>query len=220
MDLLVQYASAMCVVKPLQCVEDGCEDKVSHRTISEMWYPAIFYKLISKICTVFSNSNVANAYSPMKIKDFQEQTFDGLLQTGIHPCYLSMANGEKMGIRVKPCNYDIPSPWVEISHTLHSAWPPVSQQTLSDISLSSLVYASLFSCLSVLPSHPLSGCSLSQLLSDLNRIVVRAPGAEQTDIPPFLLRQTEKGKKMKERKDCVSVSSLSPPPGKMKIPLV
>ena len=116
---------------------------------------------------------------------------------------------------------------VEISHTLHSAGPPGSSITTVPLWQFPLVYASLFSRLCVFPSHPLSGSmrsSLSQLLSDLNHIAVRAPGAEQTDIPPFCSdRQREWGKKrkrrMRERKDCVSVSSLSTPPGKMQIPL-
>lgn len=128
-----------------------------------------------------------------------------------------MANGEKMGNGVKPWSYDIPSPWVEISHTLYSAGPPGSSITTVPLwhFSPSVVYASLFSRLSVLPSRPLSGSmrsSLSQLLSDLNRIVVRAPGAEQTDIPPFCSdRQREGEKEKNERKEglCVSVIPFS-----------
>lgn len=84
----------------------------------------------------------------------------------------------------------------------------------------------LYFPISVLPSHPLSGSmrlSLSQLLSDLNRIADRAPGAEQTAIPRLCSdrqREGKKGRKMRERKDCVSVSSLSFPFGKMKTPLL
>lgn len=62
--------------------------------------------------------------------------------------------------------------------------------------------------------------SLSQLLPDLNHIIVRAPGAGADTHPSPLLRQTEGEKRkrqMRERKDCVSVSSLSPPSGRRKI---
>lgn len=165
----------------------------------------------------------------MRFADFQEQNFDGLLQAGIYSCYLSLATGQKMGDRatrrVKPCNYDIPSPLWRLATPCieRGLQAPVSQQSLSDISAPLLFMHLYFPISPVLPSHPLSGsmcCSLSLLLPDLSRIVVRAPGAGQTDIPPLRSDRQREGKKerrrkMRERKDCVSLSSFSPPLGKV-----
>lgn len=96
---------------------------------------------------------------------------------------------------------------------------PVSQQYLSDVF--SLVYAYLFSHLSVCVSGSLCFFHSFSLTWP---IVVSAPGAEQTAIPRLSSdRQREGGKKKKDRKmrewrDCVSVSSPSPPFGETKTP--
>lgn len=117
---------------------------------------------------------------------------------------------------------------VDISHTLHSAGPPGSSVTTVPFwhFSPSLVYASLFSCLSVLPSCPLSGSmrfSLSQLSLWPEPYRCQSPWHWADRHPTPLLRQTEGGKKkqkrqrkMRERKDCVSLSSFSPPLGKIK----
>lgn len=57
--------------------------------------------------------------------------------------------------------------------------------------------------------------SFTASLSDLNHIVVRAPGAEQTDIPPFCSDRQREGKGEKKEKNerkeglCVSVIPFS-----------
>lgn len=135
--------------------------------------------------------------------------------------------GGNRGTRtVKPCSYDIPLTLVAGSHTLHSTGPPGSSVTTVPFWRFSpfLVYASLFS-----PSRSFSHSFWFYAFLSFTAPLwpepyhCQSPWRWADRHPTHLLRQTERwgrgggGRKTRERKDCVSVSSLSLPLRKMKI---
>lgn len=110
--------------------------------------------------------------------------------------------------RAVASNCNIPSTWWRATTPCIQQSPPRPQYHNSP----SLICPSWL-CIFILLCF-LSLKDFFRLFSDLKSIVVRAPGAEQTAIPPFCsdIQKREgwaaRKRKTGERKDCVSVSSL------------
>lgn len=126
------------------------------------------------------------------------------MQAGIPSCYLSITKREKLGKWSKNMQ-----PWYPLTLARDQPRPAFSRASRLRYHNSPLL--TFFSCLCILIFSSLhlpllalvlTHFSLSQLLPDLNHIIVRAPGAGQTHIPPLCSdRQRERKERDKWEKE-------------------